>query len=984
MSHNTVLPPPGSLLREDIVLHHCFKLAVNFQLTSEYVLPTDYVPPPGFGYPPGTYLKAGTRLPAGSALLSGAVLPVGYVLPRGSIMPNGAFLSNDHAECQQARLANEGTLDAGGNPSAASTPTGKTESRKACGDKEVVCDFCDKSGLPIMPVRYAVAPVSAHAPIATGNITPTDGEGNPISIGNYAHYTLRVLRSGYLYVFDEARKRWDGYYVNATGYFMKFDIGDGLSLAATKGREPCHRDGHREIASCITISSPKQATNVWIAFSDTEWTARVRKLHEDNISFRERHMQKIDVKAALKGLPSSLPARPIGELGNIVAEYNKDTAANWKALEFSPFAWSNRDSSTSTTIGICECLYPQRGLIVAVNDPAGIATEVCALMHEESEAFLRSTKYKHELFTYAHIRQLEQAVREEAIDRNIQAGEMLAAEEESGFDYSTGIPTPDVGTLFPWYRKQREENAKKLREITPEESQRVADDAWKRYKSCYNFDEAEQWKKDYDVIAQEFDKTHILPLAVAYVAWMKSKIIESYFACNFDDESPQSGLAYAKTVSMCLGDAQDKLPCFELFVEWLGGSVTDKSNLVLRALVLNIEKTAQEIETALSSKIHWSTFQPDAIIGAFGQATEEVANGKADVIGRGIIVPLLGPISKIIGDSFDNQVRPVLVTLGLYTNKTFTSVEVTGRKKVFRAALIRELRRATGQHSTDRKMEKAVADELRRLKATGTALDGSTKKSFLLMVDPDKLVDLPEGLSKKEQAHWMAKAITTPEDVEALRLSDWRERVRNPTSAVLKGSIPYITGLVAAVIQYNIMQKLIEDDSKAMGHQKKEATHRMYAGVAALASTIADLAGKGAQKLTTKIPKLAKAFSTLGRFSEKVIARGAGVAAAIVVGTWDVINSIGSFRRGHFLLGSLQMASGAVAATTAWWILMGTLSVAGGFLLIAVAIAIALAIEYLKDNKFQEWLKHCIWGIEPPRYQTFSEAHRELELALEN
>ena len=61
---------------------------------------------------------------------------------------------------------------------------------------EKKCEFCDKRGVPILPLRYAIAPAGAGAPaVATVGIVPS---------ATAAHYTRRLLRAGYLYVYDVA------------------------------------------------------------------------------------------------------------------------------------------------------------------------------------------------------------------------------------------------------------------------------------------------------------------------------------------------------------------------------------------------------------------------------------------------------------------------------------------------------------------------------------------------------------------------------------------------------------------------------------------------------------------------------------------------------------------------------------------------------------------------------------------------------------
>ena len=79
---------------------------------------------------------------------------------------------------------------------------------------EPKCAFCDKVGLLLMPARYAIAPLamglpSISAPMKVEDIAQSVGKGKKqdVTLHGSAQYTARLLRSGYLYVYDEKRDR---------------------------------------------------------------------------------------------------------------------------------------------------------------------------------------------------------------------------------------------------------------------------------------------------------------------------------------------------------------------------------------------------------------------------------------------------------------------------------------------------------------------------------------------------------------------------------------------------------------------------------------------------------------------------------------------------------------------------------------------------------------------------------------------------------
>jgi hypothetical protein len=116
------------------------------------------------------------------------------------------------------------------------------------------CEFCDKRGLPLLLVRDAIAPAQGGAP-AAGDL--------PIKLGpSAAHYTKRLLRSGYVNVYDESRKRWESYFVTCDSYMFKLNSNTPTVPIVPVKPFNCPDEGHRALASCITVPDPVNASSV--------------------------------------------------------------------------------------------------------------------------------------------------------------------------------------------------------------------------------------------------------------------------------------------------------------------------------------------------------------------------------------------------------------------------------------------------------------------------------------------------------------------------------------------------------------------------------------------------------------------------------------------------------------------------------------------------------------------------------------------------
>ncbi|RZT36756.1 T6SS effector BTH_I2691 family protein [Cupriavidus agavae] len=196
---------------------------------------------------------------------------------------------------------------------------------------ESSCPFCDKKGLPILPVRYAIARTDrGNAP----GLPPGFGEGvAAITLPDTARYTLRLLRSGFLYTFDERRKEWRSYVVNDQGYLYEFDAyAKAPPLVGDKTfSEACRIKADPYKARCFTVKDAATATKVWMGFSDVAWTPDVLEEYtaailgrstRSDADERRKSLQCMDVAAwrGGKGVPHMATFDELKHVAEFVAD----------------------------------------------------------------------------------------------------------------------------------------------------------------------------------------------------------------------------------------------------------------------------------------------------------------------------------------------------------------------------------------------------------------------------------------------------------------------------------------------------------------------------------------------------------------------------------------------------------------------------------------------------------------------------------------
>ncbi|MGV8919236.1 MAG: T6SS effector BTH_I2691 family protein, partial [Pseudomonas sp.] len=260
------------------------------------------------------------------------------------------------------------------------------------------CGICDQGGLAVMPVRYAVARKDTlQAPI----IQAPFGEGlehAPLP-NEHASSTLRQLRGGYLYMYNEKRNEWKAYAVNSAGYLIAFDIHSKSPLALKEDAEPCERMGKSAAGRCVMIPGAKYGGRVWLAFSDVAWTAKVLELHRE-ASHREQHMRCIDIGewAKSNGTKRQPHLAAMTRARERVAEFHvppKPTVPTfgvrvigYPAYDFSPQKFNNCHAELDSMLERADATsHGVPPAMVALMDPVGISLDLNALIATEVQAF---------------------------------------------------------------------------------------------------------------------------------------------------------------------------------------------------------------------------------------------------------------------------------------------------------------------------------------------------------------------------------------------------------------------------------------------------------------------------------------------------------------------------------------------------------------------------------------------------------------------
>ncbi|WP_144657655.1 T6SS effector BTH_I2691 family protein [Achromobacter dolens] len=846
---------------------------------------------------------------------------------------------------------------------------------KSCGKKrssidcEEDCPF-HRIGLPIMPLRYAVLSKEDTSPALEGDMNLPQLAERPL--GDSARYGVRPLRPGYLYVYDEARSELKGYYVNENGTLYNFDI--DRPVDACERTFTCTMD-HQARASLLTIPNARKATFVWLTFSDVQWTKDVCKAHKGRkgADMRERHMFKFDVQAWLSSgkHPS---AKSIKTLTDTVADCVLSSRRDLAPFEMDKLlSWSTTGLHDPITIiggvikRVAEEFLPGKGLLLALPDSTGILQDIARLMRRRFDDFVSNPQDLRPLTVSKSIESLSEIIMQSA------ESDFLRQRSDDASNYSVyGTTTPHmaagaggsgagglaVGQLLidlinPDNRKERMAGAENYRHPTEKERQTVRWDAWKKYFDNYDENARRAWQKDFDERLTKFDAATIVPLAKAHVAWLTCEKTGESFQCNYDVNNADSGEVYQTVLALCLDGTQDKRICFKQYADWLQGDPTDTRNLLLRAMFHNQDFVISKVVEAHEAALDWKAIPWGNLHESYKTGLQVLSKGQVDKTAR-LLEQIMGPVVHVLRLGVDSAIaRKLAMYLGLVAQQDVAIVEVEGGKKTFRAALIREVLRQHGGQVDMRQMERAVADELRRLEVRGEQLEGTDKKRWFMLVDKEAAAKVPTDLRAGDRARALAQATMTMEEYEARELSRWRTVINTDVRV----------GVVGCLFQTVAVYKLWSDLDSAMPHERSDASWKFVVGIGAVGGSVSEVLGKALQGRLAANMRIGLGVHIETAASRLLMSWGSrlGVVTGIIMAVFDFKSSADQFNiEKNGLMGGLYLASGILSLVVIGAFALSYTVV--GLIAAVLLIIVAVLIEKFKGNKIDEWLKRCLWG----------------------
>lgn len=907
-------------------------------------------------------------------------------------------------------------------------------------DPSKTCAVCDQRGLPILPLRYAVARCDEAISEPAPRLQAPFGFGiTDLELpADQAQYTLRTLRAGYLYVFNEVRGEWKAYVVNDDAYLLEFDI-RSKSPPDIGDAQPCARMQFAASARCIMIPDAANAGAIWFGFSDTAWTEAVWKRHGKE-DYRKRHMQRVDVAAwaAAKTLPTPQPhMQRLDKATELVAEFAlpppaeiplspeevvaHDTAEAHKpveertvllpsvtikpypALDYSLHDYRNAQRSAGQLFDAAKLAAGDfTPAMVAVNDAVGITMELATLMAVRLQWFMTSPELAHPLASATLVKSLEDAIRNQgelARIRAEQTAEVRKLEYWRSIPYySGGEGIMDMSRVHmeqkhrdqmrsdhayrtAWHAKTADARQRAADRLTTKDLTDASDSAWRRYSGSLHEGQPEAWlESTYKTRLEEFDQRCLVPLASVHKAWMQSHLLLEVLDCNHDETSPRSGEGFADVVLLCIQDTQQNKICFDLYADWLRAGTIERGNLVMRAIQYNQKEIIDRINATVPGLKKGGL--PDlpwtGLIKLYDNAEAQVGqNGNA---AARIVVAVAGPGFRALDAYLDDTVGAFLVSLGIMWRAPVTHVRHVGTVDQAIDTFVQMARRTNPAFA---EIDLGLMKQHFEIKSRGIrqTRQRRTAKGQFGLSEVDMRIDrfrLGEITTAQVRASPQA-ALDAASDA-LLHMDDWPKNGMARWKALMNGSLKL--GFVQSFVQLWNLHRLGQELDKATASERTPTQWKYHAAVMGAVGGVlelADTAIANSYKIGGGLSRLNGMFAKFVRFG----ARALGAGAAIITAVLDAGNALAQARSGNRGVAVLYGISAGVGITSflllaGWlgsWTVLGLAATGWGLVLLAVFIGVGLLIEYLKEDALEQWLSQCWFGDG----QRFTDLEAELD-----
>ena len=832
------------------------------------------------------------------------------------------------------------------------------------------CSYCGREGLLIYPVRYAIAcPAgAAQAPALNGNFKI---DGAPADVAT-AKYTLRAVRTGYLYTYDEKRNLVKAYVVMPEGHLWNFPFDEPPPDPKSKPYQ-CTSPVEAALSMCVDVlhSEARPAGIFWIGWSNSAWTpALIKKLKSDD-EWRRKHMREIDIPWMLTGMRDA----HVGEFQKYhksVAHFSMTVKDMQKAFGFSNTPISHEMRRLNKADRFVRAFAMQapikKGYIVALDDPVGMTNDLSELTVPTEHSGFNVELYRARIIEEI-LQNAEDAVRKKAA-RDFEF-DVAQRKEDDQNPIADSVSYSDMKEIFsviqaggPGKLAKRKAEEKKTYGDSLAAQRRAAEDrAWAELttidaKPVLDAGRRAAFPTLYSAAIKSFEKDGVA-LARVHAEWLTSSQLARWMDGVHDQDDLASGFAYRESLAQCLGKGVATVQCDKQLQEWLkSDDVANTNNLYARAMLFN----QAAIISAAAPQIKGIDIKPKYILSIYKQGAERLKKGQQFRLVDHLIFTTANIMVKALGQGSSTVMKNlVLLNLSMLSKTVILASEHSSEK--IRDWIIAEATKSGVQMETGLLKTRADAHSLART------------------IPPRSKADLSICAYEFDATQLEQDGRIKPSVIKNIRIPGY-----TTTANLLGSSADFNIGSVAVILQFVAFGFALRDYKVSDSFESDTTFMKLGIAISNLSGSLLELAGGVMEKSPThplstaiknhwaKGPGAGKKILLLG----KRVGALAGVATAAL----DIFLGFKALREGNRLLATLYATNAVLGVSLA---IAGYFSLAIFWPLFIVAFALSIIIALVKNSALKKWFSHCFFSVgfsKETGYATLDEELSALQSAM--
>ncbi|STV59047.1 Uncharacterised protein [Klebsiella michiganensis] len=831
------------------------------------------------------------------------------------------------------------------------------------------CNFCTRQGLALLPVRPGIKGLDDRAPDFPATFTPP-----PVTAQGETAYTPRLLREGFLYIWNEMAESWINYYVTQEGFYYPLPESGNVPPTVVNGKtKPCITEpAELARASLITLPvmpPPYQNGVFWFAWSEVEWTDAVRAKHE-NAERPEEIMQRFDMGSWLRNGEAENVVS-ISSLTETVAEYSHGADSSG-IRHWSPSYWKRAKALDGTNLfQAAEALSPGKGGIIMLSDPVAVVQELSALVNYRLKTrFAEDPEFSRGIALSATLSGLKQAMTE-------QFRRDLIAEDKTTQRWSKTVGSRVIaGITVPSENAEQEtEEAKDWHNRTFDERFEVrAKQRWDDYEKYIDRDKEKAFLTKLDAAVNTYNESVIIPMTEMYLAWLQSQTLATYFQYNFDTINLGSGAFYLQSVTDCLEGMQDQKPVSEWLHSQLVAEAFSGKNYILQALVFNNDEIAKQIQEKVSKVSVVDDISWENLMDGIKDVTEDYSKVLSVKMESYLSCISSGFVRLLQSMAYS---KPVISIIAMVANSGYgvKTVALTGKRKYFLRATLREVARMTdiNDRVSQDKLRPHLDTAMRRMELDGVPMEETQERRFMVLIDRNEARRI-SALPKDVRIQEATRVLRSADDVTgsvfprfySTNMSGLRGATVNRLADTAGGSIPF-TGCMASVIFQGVALTGAAGGKDLLTWEKGTRFGANVVGAFGTSLEVAERALNDLRVLRLKAIIRSNLGANALRKTTGFISQGIKICskAALIGVFWDGLNGFDYLKQGDYgmMVASFGSAIGGLLLSgIITGLVLGPLGIAWALILV-FGCAIYMALK--GDNDIQKWLKSCLWRKVP-------------------